>query len=127
MPAHEPGTVVIVEDDAAVRESLGFALRAEGFTCVEFASPAPLLAGVDLPQRACLLIDYGLLGVDGLKLLATLRQRGMAQPAILMVTNPAASVRRQAAARDIALLEKPLAIEQLIAAIADACARIEPA
>jgi two-component system response regulator FixJ len=124
MPAYAPGTViVIVEDDSAVRDSLLFALRAEGLTCVEFASAAPLLEGADLPLHACLLVDYGLPDLDGLALIAALRRRGMMQPAILLVTNPPVSVRTQAMASGIPLVEKPLVIEQLLATIAGAVAR----
>ena len=51
MPSHS-GTVLVVDDDAAVRNSLKFALELEGLTVRAFAGAADLLAATDLDLGA---------------------------------------------------------------------------
>lgn len=104
--------VVVVEDDAAVRGSLAFSLQTEGFAVRTFASPAEILR--DIPTgTVCLVIDYKLPEMNGLDLLAELRRREVAAPAILITTHPSAAVRARAAATATVLIEKPLIGEAL--------------
>ena len=100
--------VVIVDDDPAIRSSLAFSLQTEGFLVRSYAS-GPELLGDDLTAEAsCLVVDYQLPGMNGLDLLAELRRRQVAAPAILITTHPSAAVRERAAAIGVALVEKPL-------------------
>jgi FixJ family two-component response regulator len=105
--------VVIVEDDPAVRSSLAFSLQAEGFSVRSYASAAEILREVPAPETACLVIDYKLPKMNGLDLLAELRRRQVAAPAILITTHPSAALRERAAATDTVLIEKPLLGEAL--------------
>jgi FixJ family two-component response regulator len=105
--------VVIVEDDPAVRSSLAFSLQTEGFSVRSYASAAEILREVPAPETACLVIDYKLPKMNGLDLLAELRRRKVAAPAILITTHPSAALRERAAATDTVLIEKPLLGEAL--------------
>jgi two-component system, LuxR family, response regulator FixJ len=105
-PASTRPVVVIVDDDPAVRNSLAFSLRTEGIAVLAYASGAELLK--EIPVSGCLVIDYKLPGMNGLDLLAELRRRRIATPAILITTHPSAAVRERAAASGTALIEKPL-------------------
>jgi len=58
-------------------------------------------------------IDYRLPGMTGLELLALLRERRIALPAILITTNPSAYLVSRARAAGVVLVEKPLLNEAL--------------
>jgi two-component system, LuxR family, response regulator FixJ len=66
------------------------------------------LADVPVSDESCLVIDYQLPGMNGLELLAELRRREIAAPAILITTHPSATVRERAAGTGMALINKPL-------------------
>ena len=100
--------LVIVDDDLAIRSSLAFSLQIEGFSVRSYASGTELLSDVPVAKTNCLVIDYQLPGMNGLDLLAELRRRQVAAPAILITTHPSAAVRERAAATGVALVEKPL-------------------
>jgi FixJ family two-component response regulator len=98
--------VVIVDDDPAVRGSLAFSLETEGFSVCSYANGNDLLR--DVPRANCFVIDYKLPGMNGLDVLAELRRRQIATPAILITTQPSAAVRQRAARSHTVLIEKPL-------------------
>jgi len=100
--------VVIVDDDPAICSSLVFSLQTEGFLVRSYASGTELLGDSLTTEASCLVIDYQLPGMNGLDLVAELRRRQVAAPAILITTHPGAAVRERAAATGIALVEKPL-------------------
>jgi FixJ family two-component response regulator len=110
-------TVLVVDDDPAVRNSLRFALEIDGYRVRAFQSDTDLLHLDDLPQAACLVVDYNLPGANGLDLLAAMRARGYTSPAILITSHPPAGVRRRAAAAGVPIVEKPLLGDALIDAI----------
>jgi len=101
--------VLVVDDDAAVRSALKFALEVEGFAVKLYAGSIALLAEQALPDRACLVIDYRMPGVDGLELVRRLRARQVALPAILISGRVDDQLRHRATQSGIfCVLEKPL-------------------
>jgi len=112
--------VLIVDDDAAVRASLKFALEVEGFAVEMFRSAEELLASPVPASTACLVVDYRLPVMDGMELVAALRARGVATPAILITTNPPPKVRHRASEEGLAIVEKPLLGDTLAEAIRSA-------
>lgn len=109
------GQVIIVDDDAAVRNSLQFALEVEGLTVRAFQSGAELLAATDLPPKGCLVVDYYMPVMNGVELFRRLRARQIDLIAILITPTATEDVRRDAADAGIhRILEKPLEDSSLI-------------
>lgn len=73
MPPPE-SLVYIVEDDAAVRDSLAQLLRMQGYQTTSFQSAEAFLAAVKPGCRGCAILDIRLPGLDGLDLQATLHK-----------------------------------------------------
>lgn len=110
-------TVLVVDDDPAVRNSLRFSLEIDGYKVRLFHSDRDVLDLDELPQSACLVVDYNLPGANGLDLLAAMRARGYTSPAILITSHPPAGVRQRADAAGVRIVEKPLLGDTLIDAI----------
>jgi FixJ family two-component response regulator len=106
-------SILIVEDDRAVRDSLKFSLVIEGFAVRPYEDAEQLLAEPRLPKFDCLIVDQNLPGMSGLDLVLTLRYRQIKTPAILITSHPNQSLRDRAAAAGIPIIEKPLLISLL--------------
>lgn len=77
--------VVVVDDDAAVREGLSELILSAGFQPVSFASTQELLNAVDiLDGPGCLILDVHMPGESGLDLQHHLAERGIAKPIIFL-------------------------------------------
>jgi FixJ family two-component response regulator len=121
--APEP-TVFVVEDDAAVRESLLMLLRLAGYAALGFDSAASFLAAVRAGQSGCLLLDLRMPGKSGLELQASLAERGITLPVIIVTAHGDVSAARTAfMAGAMDFLEKPVDETALFAAITKALAR----
>ncbi|MEA1015538.1 response regulator [Sphingosinicella sp. LY1275] len=127
MTASDRPRILIVDDDAALRSALTFSLELEGFAVEAFESGEALVARGLVPDPGCLVLDYHLPGMDGLALLALLRARGVALPALIITSLPTRSLAARAAAAGAAIIEKPLLCDALAAAIRAAVRKpIEP-
>ena len=115
---HEPAVanplVIVVDDDAAVRGSLKFALEIEGFAVRAYAKGDDLMSDATLSDCACLVIDQKLPGMAGIDVVAALRRRRIATPAILITSHPTSNLRERAAQAGISIVEKPLLGNALI-------------
>lgn len=110
--------MLLVDDDAAVRSALKFALEVEGFRVRLYDGSAALLADGGLPDRGCLVVDYRMPGVDGLELVEMLRARNVTLPVILISGRVSRQLRSRAErAGVIRVLEKPLSDTALIESI----------
>src|SRR5689334_17059016 len=92
----EPIRILIAEDDASMRRSLGRLLRVAGFDCVEFESAEALLASADLDLPVCLIADIHLPGLCGLDLADRLRETNPTMPVVFMTAHDTASCRERA-------------------------------
>ncbi len=104
-----PDVILLVDDDAAVRNALKFSLEMEGFSVRLYPTPEALLEESDLPAVGCLVIDYRMPEIDGLELVERLRNRGVDLPVLLISGRVTRSLRDRASGlgvRDV--LEKPL-------------------
>jgi len=119
---HGP-TVVLVDDDAALRTALSFMLELDGFTVVTLESGEALL-GYALPAApACLVLDQNLEGITGIDALSRLRARDVTLPALLITSHPTAAMKSAAAALDAIIVEKPLLTDSLLSGIVAALDR----
>ncbi|CDX10950.1 Response regulator receiver (fragment) [Mesorhizobium sp. ORS 3324] len=103
----EKPTVIVVDDDPAVRRSLKFSLELEGFSVSTYADAAELLNEAALPSFGCLVIDYNLPALNGLEVLQQLRNGQVRLPAIMITSYPSKTLRESAAAAGIPIVEKP--------------------
>ena len=115
--------VLIVEDDRSLLSALTFALDAEGFDVRPYHDGQSVLAEADEAEVDCLVIDLKLPSLDGLSLLALLRERNIRAPAILITSHPNRRCVNDARAAGVEIVEKPLldgalghAIERAVAA-----------
>ncbi|SDC14679.1 response regulator transcription factor [Belnapia rosea] len=118
-----PLLVPVVDDDAAVRDSLGLLLRTAGYETCGFASAEALLAA--LPAEAgCVIADVRMPGgMDGVTLVQTLRRRGITLPVVLVSGHgdiPLAVRAMKAGAVDF--IEKPYEDTAILGAVATALA-----
>ena len=115
--------VLVVDDDVAVLGALKFALESEGFEVRDYLGAVALLSDLHMPPFGCLVIDYRMPIMDGLELVATLRERGITAPAIIITGRTNKDLDAQAAKIGIRrVLEKPLSDGALVAAIRTALA-----
>jgi two-component system response regulator MprA len=82
-------TLLIVEDDAPLREVLVRSLRAEGFAARAVASARELLEQAVAERPDALVIDIGLPDADGRDLCQALRARGIAAPVLFLTARDA--------------------------------------
>ena len=80
--------VVVVDDDAAVRNSLRFSLEIDGYNVLPYASAEALLNEEVLPDCACFVIDHNMPGISGLDLVIRLRDENVRAPIILITSAP---------------------------------------
>jgi FixJ family two-component response regulator len=113
VPTDDKPSIVLVDDDAAVRAALTFAFQVDGFDVAAFGSGEEVLAADRLPDRGCLVMDQRMPGIDGLDALARLRARGVSLPAVL-ITTPTTQIQRRAAAAHVPIVEKPLMSSALV-------------
>jgi two-component system response regulator FixJ len=114
-------TVHVVDDDADVLRSLERLLLSAGFTPVLHKSAFAVMDAASGLTTGCLLLDIQMPGMDGLELQASLNDRGILLPVIVMTGQgdvPTAVRAMKAGAVDF--IEKPFADERLLAAIESA-------
>ena len=114
-------TIFIVDDDAAVRDSLEALLDAEGFAVEAFDSAKSFLNGFKPRDVCCLIADIRMPDMDGLELQEEILRRGLGLPVIIVTGHgdvPLAVRAMKAGAVDF--IEKPFDDEALRSSIARA-------
>jgi two-component system, LuxR family, response regulator FixJ len=114
-------TVFVVDDDAAVRESLRLSLKLAGRAVEVFESATAFLASDALDRNGCVITDIRMPDMDGLALQEELSKRKSHLPVIIITGHgdiPLTVRAMRAGAVDF--LEKPFAREALLASIARA-------
>jgi FixJ family two-component response regulator len=112
-----PPTVIIIDRDAALLGALKFALEVEGYGVATYRSGGEVLAARLAPGAGCLIIDATLPDMTGVELLAALRSRGIALPAILTSGRVSPAQQASAAEAGLRIVEKPLMGDALLDAI----------
>jgi two-component system response regulator FixJ len=115
--------ILIVDDDADVRDSLRALLESAGFDVRDFDSAKAVLVDGGLAQGACLIADIRMPDMDGLALQEELVRRKVGLPVIIVTGHgdvPLAVRAMRAGAVDF--IEKPFDDELLLQSIQQALA-----
>src|SRR5438046_8149783 len=114
-------SILIVDDERGIRETLSAVLRDEGFTAEAVASGEECLKAVGRRAYGCILLDVWLPGIDGLETLRQLRATG-SEAAVVIISghgNVETAVRAtKLGAFDF--IEKPLSIEKTLLTVRNA-------
>jgi two-component system response regulator FixJ len=110
--------IYVVDDDAAVRESIVALLKLRDLETRAFESAEAFLRSVDLSAPGCLVLDIRMAGMSGLELLAHLRQKGSSLPVIVVTAHAdiPTAVKAMKQGADT-FLEKPCSETELWSAI----------
>lgn len=118
----------VIDDEEAVRRSVGFLLRTSGFVVHTYASGPDFLRDAKAAARGCILLDIRMPEMDGLAVQHELAARGVALPVIVLTGHgdvaTAVVAMRQGA---VDFLEKPFEKAALLAAIERGFARLDRA
>ncbi|MFI4861612.1 MAG: response regulator transcription factor [Phycisphaerales bacterium JB063] len=108
-------TVYVVDDDAAVRDSLQWLLESVGLSVKSYGSANAFLAEADQSCRGCLVVDLRLPGLSGLDLMDQLNNKSIQLPTIMITGHGdvTAAVRAMKAGA-IDFIEKPFNDEILL-------------
>jgi two-component system, LuxR family, response regulator FixJ len=114
MPEATPRKIAIVDDYAAVRESIRFLLEVAGHSVETFGSGAEFLAA-GLANVACLILDHYMEQLNGLEVAEKLRLDVLGTPILLITALPSPAIRARAAILGIQkVLEKPFEEKDLL-------------
>jgi FixJ family two-component response regulator len=112
------GTVVIVEDDAAMRKSLVRLLQVSGYDTVAFASAEELLQSAQIDSAIGFVLDIHLGGMSGIELRRRLSAAKSTLPVVFVTAYDDEATQREALATGCAAyLQKPFEASQLIDAL----------
>ena len=117
-PYPEKNTVVIVDDDDAVRDSLSVLLTLAGFIVRSCKSAAGLENVMTAGKVDCLVIDVHMPDMSGCELVEQLNSNGSSVPVILISGNIDAAIKGRAEKAGVThFLEKPFSDHELINSI----------
>ena len=115
MPMHD--TILVVDDDAAVRQAIRRVLEIDGFAVETAADGREALASAAQHPPALVVLDMSLPALGGSRVAAALRAaHGEALP-ILMITADAGAREKAAPTWPAAYLRKPFDLDALLTAV----------
>ncbi|WP_291858871.1 response regulator FixJ [Bradyrhizobium sp.] len=122
------GRVYVIDDDEAVRDSLGFLLNSAGLSVTLFETAQNFLDALPGLAFGCVVSDVRMPGIDGIELLKRMKAGHSAFPILIMTGHgdvPLAVEAMKLGAVDF--LEKPFEDDRLIGMIEAAIRQAEPA
>ncbi|HEX8841548.1 MAG TPA: response regulator FixJ [Sphingomicrobium sp.] len=126
MSDEELRLVHLVDDDEAIRRSVGFMLKTSGYHVRSYESGVDLLKTAPNLEPGCVLLDIRMPGMDGLEVQAALRDKGVALPVVIMTGHGDVSLAVQAMkAGAVDFIEKPFEKAVLLSAIEHGIERLK--
>ena len=111
------GTILIVDDDAAIRDALSEILESEGYVVSTASDGAAALRQIEDQRPALVLLDMRMPVLNGWDVAATLRQREIAVPILVMTAARDARHWAEQIAAD-GYLAKPFDLDDLLDSVA---------
>lgn len=111
--------ILIVDDDGDVRNMIKRALHELGYPAVEAEDGPTALALLDEHSPDLVILDYVMPGMDGAAVAREIAARDPDLPIIFSTGHGALRALRNAAGEDIPILEKPFALSELDALLAE--------
>lgn len=121
------GYVYVIDDDAAMRDSLNFLLESSGFGVTLFENAKDFIDALPGLAFGCVVSDVRMPGIDGIELLKRMKARNSPFPILIMTGHgdvPLAVEAMKLGAVDF--LEKPFEDDRLITMIETAIRQAEP-
>ena len=112
------GTVFVIDDDEAVRESLRLLLETSGYKVATYSSGRAFFATLPATALGCVLVDVRMPEMGGFEVQQELQRRGIGLPVIVMTGHgdvPLAVRAMKAGATDF--IEKPFSDELICSTI----------
>lgn len=114
-------TVIVVDDDRAVRESLSMMLEQKGFAVSTFDSAEAFLADCQTTSRSCAIVDIRMPGMDGLALQGELAKLGNPIPIVFLTGHGEIPISVRAMKMGaVDFLPKPITCSALLESVAAA-------
>jgi FixJ family two-component response regulator len=116
--------VFVVDDDAAVRDSLRWLMDSVGLRVEPFASGEAFLDAITPAREGCVLLDLRMPGLSGLEVHAQLRERGVELPVIVVSGHGDVPMAVRALKSGVAdFIEKPFKDQELLDCVQQALRR----
>lgn len=114
-------TILVIDDDPAMRDSLAFLLEVNGFAVVTHETATDVLSDFGNSTVDCVVSDIRMPGMSGLELVRKLKADAIACPVILMTGHGDVALAVEAMkAGAVDFIEKPFEDEALLRAISEA-------
>ena len=111
----------LIDDDAAVRDSLALLIGTVGLRVQTWADPQEFMRSFDRQSIGAIVLDVRMPGISGLTVLDTLMAQGVDQPVIMLTGHGTVELCRRAFKSGAAeFLEKPVDDEVLLEALQNA-------
>lgn len=121
MNAPQSPLIHLIDDDAAVRDSLALLISTVGLRVQTWDRPDAFLAEFDRQGIGAIVLDVRMPGISGLSVLDTLVAQGVDQPILMLTGHGTVEMCRRAFKAGAAeFLEKPVNDEQLLEALQQA-------
>jgi len=118
MASSDGRLVHLVDDDAAIRRSVGFILKTSGHRVETYDSGMELLKKSGDLEQGCILLDIRMPGMDGLEVQQALQDQGVSLPVIIMTGHGDVTLAVKAMkAGAVDFIEKPFDKEALLASL----------
>jgi two-component system, LuxR family, response regulator FixJ len=126
MSDEELRLVHLVDDDEAIRRSVGFMLKTSGFHVRTYESGIELLKSAPDLEKGCILLDIRMPGMDGIEVQKALKDKGVGLPVIMMTGHGDVSLAVQAMkAGAVDFIEKPFEKAVMLSAIEHGVERLK--
>ena len=125
MTDEELRLVHLVDDDEAIRRSVGFMLKTSSYQVRAYESGVKLLKSATSLEPGCILLDIRMPGMDGLEVQLALKEKGVSLPVIIMTGHGDVNLAVQAMkAGALDFIEKPFEKTVLLSALEHGIGRL---